>query len=156
MRMHVLEDSTFVPLPIERVFPFFAAAENLERITPSLLRFSILTPLPIEMRQGAHIDYRLRLLGIPFGWKTRITVWDSPHEFVDEQISGPYRVWRHRHRFRSVDGGTEIDDRVDYALPLSPVGEVALPLVKRQLAAIFRHRRQAVRALLLEGDAAGG
>lgn len=155
MRMHVLEDSTFVPLPVERVFPFFADAENLERITPSSLRFSILTPGPIEMREGARIDYRLRLLGIPFGWKTAITKWDPPREFVDEQLSGPYRVWRHRHRFRSVAGGTEIEDRVEYALPLGRIGLLALPLVKRQLAAIFRHRQRAVRELLAASTAAG-
>ena len=139
-----------VPLPIDRVFPFFAAAENLERITPASLRFSIRTPLPVRMAAGALIDYRLRLLGVPFGWKTRITVWDPPREFVDEQIAGPYRVWRHRHRFTAVDGGTEIDDRVEYALPLWPFGEAALPLVRLQLRRIFAHRQRAVRRLLLE------
>ena len=148
MRIHVLQDTTFVPLPVERVFPFFADAENLERITPASLRFSILTPGPIEMREGARIDYRLRLLGIPFGWKTAITTWDPPREFVDEQLSGPYRVWRHRHGFRSVDGGTSIEDRVEYALPLWPLGEIAFPLVKLQLGIIFAHRQRAVRRLL--------
>ena len=149
MRLHVLETSMVVPLPIGQVFPFFAAAENLERITPRSLRFSILTPLPVEMREGALIDYRLRLMGLPFGWKTEITKWDPPHEFVDEQLSGPYRVWRHRHRFREVDGGTEIEDRVEYALPLGPLGLVALPLVKLQLRGIFGHRQRVVRDLLM-------
>ena len=149
MRLHVLEARTTVPLPIDEVFPFFAAAENLERITPPSLRFSIRTPLPIEMRQGTLIDYRLRLMGIPFGWKTEITRWDPPHEFVDEQLSGPYKVWRHRHRFRSIDGGTEIEDRVEYALPFGPLGLVALPIVKLQLRGIFAHRERVVRELLL-------
>lgn len=154
MRMHVLQETTFVPLPIERVFPFFADAENLERITPPSLRFSILTPLPIEMREGARIDYRLRLLGLPFGWKTAITKWDPPREFVDEQLSGPYCVWRHHHRFRAVEGGTEIEDRVDYVLPFGPLGLLALPLVRLQLRAIFAHRQRAVRELLLAANAA--
>ena len=153
MRLHLLEARTTVPLPIEEVFRFFAAAENLERITPSSLRFSILTPLPIEMREGALIDYRLRLMGIPFGWKTRITRWDPPHEFVDEQLSGPYKVWRHRHRFHTIDEGTEIEDRVEYALPLGPLGLIALPVVKLQLRGIFAHRQRVVRQLLL-GEAA--
>ena len=149
MKLHALETSTFIPLPIEKVFPFFAAAENLERITPPSLRFSILTPLPVEMREGALIDYRLRLMGIPFGWKTEITRWDPPHEFVDEQLEGPYRVWRHRHRFRSIEGGTAIDDRVEYALPFGPLGVIALPLVKLQLRGIFAHRQRVVRELLI-------
>ena len=153
MKLHVLEASMVVPLPVEKVFPFFAAAENLERITPPSLRFSILTPLPIDMRAGALIDYRLRLMGVPFQWRTEITRWDPPHEFVDEQLSGPYRVWRHRHRFSPVDGGTRIEDRVEYALPFGPLGLVALPLVKLQLRGIFAHRQRVVRDLLLR-DAA--
>ena len=151
MKLHVLEASMVVPLPIEQVFPFFAAAENLERITPPSLRFSILSPLPVEMRRGALIDYRLRLMGIPFGWKTEITTWDPPREFVDEQLRGPYRAWRHRHRFRTVAGGTEIEDRVEYALPFGPLGLLALPLVKRQLRGIFAHRQRVVAQLLMEG-----
>ncbi|HEX6588450.1 MAG TPA: SRPBCC family protein [Longimicrobiales bacterium] len=152
MKLHVLEASMVVPLPIEQVFPFFAAAENLQRITPPSLRFSILSPLPVDMRRGALIDYRLRLMGIPFGWKTEITTWDPPREFVDEQLKGPYRVWRHRHRFRTVAGGTGIEDRVEYALPFGPLGLVALPLVKRQLRAIFAHRQRVVAQLLMEGS----
>ena len=146
--LHVLEASIVVPVALDRVFPFFADAENLERITPPALRFSILSPLPIEMREGALIDYRLRLLGVPFGWKTRITKWDPPHEFVDEQIAGPYRVWRHTHAFRAVGGGTEIRDRVEYELPLGRLGRIALPLVRLQLRRIFDHRQRAVGRLL--------
>lgn len=137
-----------VPIPIDRVFAFFADAENLERITPAALRFSILSPLPVEMREGALIEYRLRLLGVPFGWKTRITRWDPPDEFVDEQIAGPYAVWRHRHRFRAVTGGTEIQDRVEYALPFRSAGLIALPFVRFQLRRIFEHRQREVRRLL--------
>jgi ligand-binding SRPBCC domain-containing protein len=138
-----------ISLPRERVFEFFSNASNLERITPPSLRFSIMTPVPVAMREGATIEYRLRLLGVPFGWTTAITRWDPPREFVDEQVRGPYRLWRHRHRFRAVDGGTEIEDTVEYRLPLWPLGEVALPLVRRQLASIFSFRQREVRRILV-------
>lgn len=145
---HVLRASTEVALPIGRVFEFFSAAENLELITPPELRFRILTPSPVVIREGTFIDYRLSLFGLPFTWRTVITRWDPPHEFVDTQLSGPYAQWIHRHRFREVPGGTVIEDEVRYRLPVPLVGEVAFPFVRFQVGRIFRHRRQAIRTLL--------
>jgi ligand-binding SRPBCC domain-containing protein len=130
------------------VFPFFADEANLEVITPPELRFEILTPAPIDMRAGALIRYRLRLMGVQFGWLTRITHWDPPHEFVDEQLRGPYRTWVHRHRFSDVPGGTLIEDEVTYSLPFFPFGEIAAPVVRLQVGRIFAFRTGAIRRAL--------
>ena len=138
--IHVLRATAYIDRPIDDVFPFFAAAENLERITPPSLRFRVVTPGPIEMRAGTLIDYRLRLNGLPFGWRTEITEWDPPHSFVDTQLKGPYHTWVHRHTFEPEGAGTFMVDEVRYRLPLWPLGEIALPVVRRQVAGIFRYR----------------
>jgi ligand-binding SRPBCC domain-containing protein len=152
--LHVLKASMSVPLPREQVFAFFADAANLERITPPELRFRILTPQPIPMREGALIDYRLRLFGVPLRWQARIVCWQPPAGFVDDQLHGPYRVWEHTHRFHNGDGTTIIEDVVRYRLPFAPFGDIFHPLVRLQLERIFRFRRSAVLECLLGGPRA--
>jgi ligand-binding SRPBCC domain-containing protein len=146
---HVLETTTYLPLPIREVFAFFADAGNLERITPPELAFRILTPLPIDIGEGALIDYRLRLYGVPFAWHTRISQWQPPARFVDEQLRGPYREWVHTHLFEPAGDGTLMIDRVRYRLPAHPASAPVLPLVRRQLDRIFRYRARAIREILL-------
>ena len=144
-----LERVQVVRRPLREVFAFFSRAENLERITPPWLSFGLLTPGPIEMRSGTTIEYRLRLHGIPLSWVSMIELWEEEQRFVDRQLRGPYRLWRHHHEFTGIDGGTRVHDRIEYALPLGHVGRVlGMPLVRRDLARIFDYRRAAVAGLL--------
>ncbi|MCS6770740.1 MAG: SRPBCC family protein [Kiritimatiellae bacterium] len=132
----------WLPRPVNEVFPFFASAENLERITPPYLRFEILTPRPIEMRRGTLIDYRIRLRGLPIRWRTEISIWEPPFRFVDTQLRGPYRQWIHEHTFEERDGGTLCRDRVDYKVP---GGEwVHRLFVKKDVRDIFVYRQNAL------------
>jgi ligand-binding SRPBCC domain-containing protein len=141
-----------LPLSREEVFAFFADAANLERITPPELRFRILSPRPIQMQEGALIDYGLRLFWVPLRWRARITGWQPPVGFVDGQVRGPYRLWRHVHRFYDGREGTIIEDTVHYRLSLAPFGDLFHPLVRLQLGRIFRFRRSAVHRCLLGTD----
>jgi hypothetical protein len=156
-RIHVLERQQRVERPLAEVFAFYGDAANLERITPPWLGFEVTTPEPIEMGVGTLIDYRLQLPGIPIRWRTRIEEWDPPHRFVDAQLSGPYSLWHHTHTFRP-DGprATILGDRVRYAIPFGPLGELARALlVDPDLKDIFDYRQEAVADLLARPDAGG-
>ena len=148
-RRYRLERAQLVPQPLNDVFAFFAAAENLEAITPEFLHFQITTPRPIAMHAGTLIDYRLRLFGVPFNWTTRIELFEPNVRFVDTQLRGPYRLWYHLHEFYAVGGGTLIVDRVDYEMPLGPLGRLARWLsVRETLDTIFDYRRERIVELL--------
>ncbi|HWD97409.1 MAG TPA: SRPBCC family protein [Bryobacteraceae bacterium] len=138
------------PPGIRETFAAFESPYNLARITPPWLNFRVTTPGRIAMRAGAEIDYAIRRLGLPIKWTTRIVEYEPPRRFVDEQIRGPYRLWRHRHTFRESAAGTVISDCVDYRLPFGILGAAAHALlIRRQLIAIFRFRQQAIARLLL-------
>lgn len=111
-----LRSQVLIAADIDEVFSFFADAGNLDLLTPEWLRIRILTPQPIRMEPGVEIDYRLRIRGVPVGWRSRITAWDPPHSFIDEQIRGPYRQWIHQHRFSYSPEGTRVEDWVEYAV----------------------------------------
>ena len=146
--MRAFRTTVELPLARERLFPFFADAANLQLITPPELQFRIVTPLPILMAEGTVLTYRLRLMGVPFEWMTRIAAWNPPQEFIDEQLKGPYRTWIHKHLFVETSEGTRMHDAVTYELPLYPVGELAAPLVHLQVRRIFSYRTKALKRAL--------
>jgi ligand-binding SRPBCC domain-containing protein len=150
-REEVLERTQRIELPIEPTFELFCDAFNLERITPPWLGFRVVTPRPIVMGEGTHLEYRLRLHGVPVRWKTRISAWNPPHRFVDEQVSGPYALWHHTHTFEPDGEATLITDRVRYRIGFGPLGALALALfVRRDVERIFDHRREAMLDLIAE------
>jgi ligand-binding SRPBCC domain-containing protein len=147
----VLLREAIVPHDIETTFAFFADAHNLERITPPWLRFRILTPAPIVMREGTLIDYALRLRGIPIRWRTQISRWQPPFCFADRQLKGPYQLWEHTHTFEACAQGTRMTDRVRYRAPLHRL--VHGVFVRPEIERIFDYRARAFPAALREAAA---
>ncbi len=145
LREYQLECELLLPGTPAQVFPFFADAFNLQQITPPWLHFQVLTPAPIAMAPGTLIDYRLKLHGLPLRWRTRISVWEPPFRFIDEQIRGPYRRWIHEHTFEPVGTQTRCRDRVSYAVPGGAL--VHRLFVQRDVQRIFDYRQQRLREL---------
>jgi len=149
MKPHIIKATTIIQRPIAEVFSFFSKAENLSLLTPPGMSFSIKTPLPIEMRKGTLIDYRIKVDGIPYSWRTEITLWEPPHRFLDIQLKGPYSQWEHEHQFRETAAGiTEMTDIVKFKSP----GGLLEPLihhlyVKGKVEGIFRHRENKLKEI---------
>jgi ligand-binding SRPBCC domain-containing protein len=148
MKIFTFESKLYLPIPIDTVFPFFAEARNLELLTPPFLNFNIITPAPIVMARGTRIQYRLKLRGMPITWESEITAWEPPHRFVDEQLRGPYRLWKHQHDFRERDGGTDVSDHVDYAVWGGSL--VNSLLVAPDVKKIFAYRSSKLDELLVQ------
>jgi ligand-binding SRPBCC domain-containing protein len=141
----LLERTTFIPAPIDRVFAFFSDPRNLSRLTPSSLGFTILSAPLRELRQGDEIEYRIRVMGIPVRWVTLIVSWHPGRSFEDLQKKGPYAFWLHLHEFTEVEGGVRMVDRVEYRVPFGAIGWFfAGWFVGPQLKQIFDFRTKAM------------
>lgn len=146
MKIYNLQRTQFLPLSLEEAWEFFSNPANLAKITPEHMGFKILHisegPNGSKMYQGQFIRYKVNVLpGISVHWVTEITHVKEPYFFVDEQRFGPYALWHHQHHFKTVEGGVEMRDEVNYAIPLGFLGRLANWLfVGRQVRAIFEHR----------------
>ena len=147
MRVHTLFRETWLPTDRETAFDFFCSPFNLERITPPELSFKVVEPPSGELGEGVEIGYQLRLWGFKFRWRSVIRDWQPGSEFSDQALRSPYRYWNHEHQLVERDGGTQMSDRVSYALPLQPWGEVAHFLVRRQLERIFDFREETIQSI---------
>lgn len=146
--MFVLERETFVPAARAEVFAFFSDPHNLARITPPSLGFEVVEAPPAPLRAGVQIRYRIRVLGLPLRWTSLISEWREGTYFVDEQLRGPYKRWRHEHTLRDIDGGVMMSDRVEYELPFGVFGALFGGWwVRRDLDRIFAFRASAIREI---------
>jgi ligand-binding SRPBCC domain-containing protein len=145
MKERLFCDELLLPRPRAEVFPFFAEARNLEKLTPPWLKFEVLTPDPIEMRTGALIDYKIHVHGLPIRWRTEIVGWEPPHRFIDTQLRGPYRLWHHTHTFEDRGDSTLCRDEVRYW----PIGGALIDrlFVHRDVTAIFAYRQKTLREI---------
>lgn len=145
MKTYGLETRLWLPHDRATIFDFFSNPHNLDRLTPPWLKFRVLSPITVEMRQGTRLDYQLRIHGMPIRWQSEISAWDPPNYFVDRQIKGPYSLWLHEHRFVEEHGGTWVEDRVEYAAFGGRL--VQRYLIGPDLDRIFQYRHKALEEL---------
>jgi len=150
MPVYSLRSVQNLPVTLERAWDFFSHPANLAEMTPEYLNLKFTNELHGDrMYPGQIITYKVKpVLGIPMFWMTEITHVDEHRFFVDEQRTGPYRIWHHQHHFRAIDGGVEMTDIVHYQPPLGILGAMANGLfIRKQLNDIFMFRRRRVEEL---------
>ncbi len=138
-----------LPISIDDAWHFLSSPENLKTITPDYMGFNIISGADRPMFPGQIIQYIVTpLMGIKTKWVTEITHVVDKHYFVDEQRFGPYALWHHKHFIKAIDGGVEMEDIIDYKLPLGFIGKLVQPfLVKPKLEEIFNYRAQKLEEL---------
>ena len=153
MKIHQLKTELWLPQPRHQIFQFFADPANLERLTPGWLRFQIINEAPQPMKEGARLDYRLRIHRAPIKWQSEIIAWDPPHRFVDRQTKGPYQFWEHEHTFLERERGTLVCDKVQYSVFGGAL--VNRLFVAPDLDRIFKYRHSVLKTIFESRDERG-
>ena len=144
--MIIFQEETWVPRPLDETFSFFNTPKNLSKLMPPFMKFTLITPEPIVMKEGAVFDYKIKLFGMPMRWQSYILNYNPPHQFVDIQLKGPHDYWHDEHSFFEQNGGTMITDRVSYQMPLGFIGSLADKLVGSKInQKLFKHRESFIR-----------
>ena len=144
MKIYTLHTKQNLPISKEKAWEFLSSPKNLKTITPDYMNFDILNGADRPMFAGQIIQYIVTpILGIKTKWVTEITHVVDGEYFVDEQRFGPYALWHHKHFIKEIPGGVEMEDIVDYKVPMRILGQLVHPiLVKPKLNEIFEYRRK--------------
>lgn len=138
MKIFEFSSQLTVPRPIDEVFEFFSNPANLTILSPPWLKFEMQSEHEAKMLAGIEFDYKLKVRGIPLKWRSRITEWDPPNRFADEQIKGPYNLWVHTHSFEEQDRNTVVRDHIQYSVPGGSI--INSLFVRRDVEKIFKYR----------------
>lgn len=144
MKIYTLRSIQKLPISPEEAWNFLSDPKNLKTITPDYMGFKIISGAVRPMFAGQIIQYLVTpVAGVKTKWVTEITHVKHGEYFVDEQRYGPYALWHHKHFIKPIPGGVEMEDIIDYKLPLGFLGRLAHPiLVKPKLEEIFDYRKQ--------------
>ncbi|WP_329805116.1 SRPBCC family protein [Flavobacterium facile] len=144
MKIYRLESKQNLPISKEKAWKFLSSPRNLKTITPEYMSFDILSGADRPMFAGQIIQYIVTpVLGIKTKWVTEITHVVEGEYFVDEQRFGPYALWHHKHFIKEIPGGVEMEDSIDYKVPMGVLGQLVHPfIVKPKLNEIFEYRRK--------------
>ena len=149
MKIYTLQKKQQLPISLDKAWEFLSNPKNLSIITPDYMSFNILSKIDRPLYTGQVIQYNVTpLLGIKTKWISEITHIEEKKYFVDVQMYGPYALWHHKHFVKEIEGGVELEDIIDYKIPLGILGQMVHPfLVKPKLDEIFNYRQEKLLAL---------
>lgn len=123
---------TRIEAPIERVYDLARDIDLHARSMAHTNERAVAGRTSGRIGRGETVTWRARHFGITWSLTSRIVVADAPTTFVDEQVRGPFRSFRHEHRFESIGGATVMTDRWEHVAPFGPLGRLVDRLLLEQ------------------------
>lgn len=156
--LQAFKHSFVVNCPINRVWEFYTDINHLEIITPKEMKLKVTSATSQKLTQGSEIwlEGRIMMIRKRSKWHSIITAYSvslQQYLYEDEMLTGPFKIWRHRHKFYDVVNNnnqkqTQVIDEVDFELPYGIIGKLFDGYAYRRLEKLFCDRKLAtIRAL---------
>lgn len=149
MKIYTLHQKQKLPISLDEAWEFLCNPSNLSKLTPPEMNMKIISGADRPMYAGQVLQYSVTPLpGFKTKWVSEITQYEDKKYFVDLQLYGPYALWHHKHFVYEIKGGVEMEDIIDYKVPLGILGRLVHPfLVKPKLDSIFNYRKEKMEGL---------
>ncbi len=137
--------TSLIQAPRDKVFAFHERPDAFALLTPPSAGVEIVRRVG-GLAVGAETLVRVPLIPLGKGywrvdWLARHTSYQPPSLFVDEQVEGPFRSWRHEHRMEAVGNATRLTDHITFHLPGGLLADLVIaPFVRLQLHHMFAFR----------------
>ena len=150
MNPHTLRFRSRMPVSAQRAFEWHGLPDAFERLAPPWQRLEIVERQG-TIREGDGIILKVWFGPLPIHWSLVHREFIDGQLFTDEQLSGPFKHWIHRHRFHDEgERSCVLEDEIEYLLPVDQLTyPVAGRFVKRELSRLFRYRHGKTRDELL-------
>lgn len=152
MEVAVFRHRSVVPAPATDVFRWHERPEALATLTAS--PFVRVERSRGGIRNGGEVTLSIGIGPLRLRWHARHFGFEPVRQFCDEQVHGPFTVWRHVHRFEPIGTWqTLYEDEVEFVIPGGRLIHVLMaPIVGRLLAVLFAKRHRAVHQHFLEAN----
>ncbi|HMH10151.1 MAG TPA: SRPBCC family protein [Candidatus Nitrosopolaris rasttigaisensis] len=145
--LRAFKHSFVVNSHIDRVWEFYTDIKHLEIITPKEMKLKVTDATSQKLTQGSEIWLEGKLMISKRRWHSIIKAL-RPYQYIDEMLTGPFKEWRHLHKFYDININnnqkqTEVLDEVDFEMPYYPVGKLFEGYAYRRLQKLFDHRKAA-------------
>jgi lipocalin/uncharacterized protein YbjT (DUF2867 family)/ligand-binding SRPBCC domain-containing protein len=137
---------SIIDAPVAEVFRWHEKPAALTALTPPAL-------VRIEEQEGGIRDDGRVTLSIGIGparvrWMARHYGYVAERRFCDEQVRGPFALWRHAHLFDPIGPSQTLhQDRIEFAVSgHGALNRFAAALLRPVLTLAFAHRHRTVRA----------
>jgi uncharacterized protein (TIGR01777 family) len=143
MALEIIRVASSLPVSQEDLWDWHLRPGALGRLLPPWESVRIISRDP-GVDEGNRTTVRVGIGPAGVDWVSEHAAPDPPRSFADFQVEGPFAKWKHRHLFTARDdGGCEVEDRIEYELPLEPfagllAGGAVRERIRRGIG--YRHR----------------